>query len=78
MESEGPVVNARLFRQNLLAAGYQELEISGLHAAQVQEFPANHKDPFDRILVAQAVVEGLLLLTSDRTMARYPGPIQKV
>ena len=77
-ERDAPVVDAGLFRQNLLTTGYRELEITGLHAAQVQRLPSIHKDPFDRILVAQAMVEGLLLLTSDRALAQYPGPIQKV
>jgi len=37
-----------------------------------------HKDPFDRLLIAQAMVEGILLLTVDKQVARYPGPIRKV
>ena len=78
MDRNSPIVDARAFRQGLLANGYQELPIDGLHSAQVQDLPSLHKDPFDRILVAQALVEGLLLLTSDRMVARYPGPIQKV
>ena len=40
--------------------------------------PPVHRDPFDRILVAQALVEGLTLVTSDATVARYPGPILRV
>lgn len=78
LDRNSPIVDARIFRENLLANGYQELAISGLHAAQVQDLPNIHKDPFDRMIVAQAMIEGLLLLTSDRTVARYPGPIQKV
>jgi PIN domain nuclease of toxin-antitoxin system len=78
LDRNSPTVDARTFRENLLANGYRELPINGLHAAQVQDLPSLHKDPFDRILVAQAMVEGLLLLTSDRMVARYPGPIQKV
>ena len=39
---------------------------------------AIHKDPFDRILVVQATVEGIMLVTSDSLVARYPGPIQLV
>jgi len=78
MDRNSSMVDARAFRQDLLANGYQELSINGLHAAQVQDLPNLHKDPFDRIMVAQALVEGLLLLTSDRLVARYPGQIQKV
>ena len=37
-----------------------------------------HKDPFDRILIAQAMVEGITLLTADAAIAKYPGPIRKV
>jgi PIN domain nuclease of toxin-antitoxin system len=40
--------------------------------------PPIHKDPFDRVLVAQAESEGALLLTSDEIVARYPGPVRKV
>jgi PIN domain nuclease of toxin-antitoxin system len=78
LERDSSIVDARVFRQNLLANGYLELAINGLHSAHIQELPKIHKDPFDRILVAQALVEGMLLLTSDRMVARYPGPIQKV
>lgn len=78
LNRNAPMVDAHAFRQNLLANGYQELSINGLHSAQVQDLPNLHKDPFDRIMIAQALVEGLLLLTSDRMVARYPGPIQKV
>ena len=78
LDRNSPMVDARDFRQGLLANGYRELPIDGLHSAQVQNLPNLHRDPFDRILVAQALVEGLLLLTSDRMVSRYPGPIQKV
>ena len=66
-----------LHRQ-LLNNGYLELPISSAHAAAVQGLPPIHKDPFDRILVAQATVEGITLLTTDRKVTRYPGPIRKV
>jgi PIN domain nuclease of toxin-antitoxin system len=48
------------------------------HALAVDALPLLHKDPFDRMLIAQAQVEGMVLLTSDAQMARYPGAIQKV
>jgi PIN domain nuclease of toxin-antitoxin system len=48
------------------------------HALAIQELPPLHKDPFDRLLIAQAMVEGIMLLTSDRQVAKYPGPIRKV
>jgi PIN domain nuclease of toxin-antitoxin system len=40
--------------------------------------PTIHKDPFDRLLVAQATVEGITLLTIDSLVAKYPGPIRTV
>jgi PIN domain nuclease of toxin-antitoxin system len=71
-------LDVRLFRRNLLANGYKELPIMSEHAIAVQDLPQIHKDPFDRLLIAQATVEGILLLTADRQIAKYPGPIRKV
>lgn len=71
-------LNAGLLRRALLDNGYQELPISGAHAAAVSLLPPIHKDPFDRLLVAQASVEGITLLTADTGVAAYPGPIQLV
>lgn len=65
-----------LLRLRLLESGYTELPISGPHAVAVAGLPWIHKDPFDRLLVAQAIVEGVDLLTVDRQLARYPGPIR--
>jgi PIN domain nuclease of toxin-antitoxin system len=58
--------------------GYRELPIIGEHAAVVATLPMLHKDPFDRLLIAQASVEGIVLLTTDRVVAQYPGPIRRV
>jgi PIN domain nuclease of toxin-antitoxin system len=52
--------------------------VAGNHAAATAHLPPLHRDPFDRLLVAQALAEGVLLLTSDETVARYPGPIRLV
>ena len=52
--------------------------MSSAHAVAIDGLPAIHKDPFDRILVAQATVEGIMLLTSDALLARYSGPIKLV
>lgn len=71
-------VDARVFRRALLDKGYQELAISSAHAVHLPGLPALHKDPFDRMLVAQATAEGITLLTSDSVVAAYPGPIQLV
>ncbi len=67
-----------LLRRGLLDNGYGELPITSEHTAAVINLPSIHKDPFDRLLVAQAIVEGVTLLTSDERMADYQGPIRKV
>jgi PIN domain nuclease of toxin-antitoxin system len=64
--------------EGLLDNGYIELPVLGKHAAEVNALPFIHKNPFDRLLIAQAIVEGITLLTVDATVARYPGPIRKV
>ena len=71
-------VEPHLLRRSLLDAEYVELPITGEHAAAVRGLPMIHKDPFDRMLVAQAMFEGMLLLTVDRTIASYSGPIRLV
>ena len=71
-------VDARLLRRGLLDNGYRELAITSEHAVMVESLPAIHKDPFDRILVAQSMVEGITLLTMDPLVARYPAPVQKL
>ena len=71
-------VDVRLFRRGLLDNGYQELPVSSAHAVCLDALPDLHKDPFDRMLVAQACAEGIMLLTSDAVVARYPGPVQLV
>ena len=71
-------VDARLLRRGLLDNGYSELPIGSEHAVAIDNLSALHKDPFDRILVAQAMVEGIILLSSDAMVAQYPGSIQKV
>jgi len=68
----------RLLRRGLLDNGYGELPITSEHAVAVDGLPPIHKDPFDRILVAQASVEGIALLTADPVVAQYPGPVQRV
>ena len=71
-------VDARLLRRGLIENGYTELEIKAEHALAVDTLPAIHKDPFDRILVAQSMAEGILLLTADPQVALYPGPVRKI
>jgi len=71
-------VDARVLRRSLLDNGYQELPISSEHAVFIDSLPPLHKDPFDRILVAQATCEGITLLTADAVLAQYPGPVRQV
>ena len=68
----------RVLRRAMLDDGYEELPVLGQHAVEVDSLPPIHKDPFDRILIAQAMVEGITLLTADPVIAQYPGPIRKV
>jgi PIN domain nuclease of toxin-antitoxin system len=62
----------------LIDNGYGELPVTSAHAVAVDSLPSIHKDPFDRILVAQATVEGIALLTADAVVAQYPGPVKLV
>ncbi len=70
-------VDARLLKRGLLDND-QELSISSEHASTTEGLPPLHKDPFDRLLLAQAITEGVTLLTSDATVAGYPAPVRKV
>jgi PIN domain nuclease of toxin-antitoxin system len=71
-------VDPRLLRRGLLNNAYRELAVTGEHAIAVRELPPLHKDPFDRMLVAQSIVEGITLLTADPLVAQYPGPVLRV
>ncbi|OWJ66994.1 type II toxin-antitoxin system VapC family toxin [Inquilinus limosus] len=71
-------VNPHLLRRGLLDNGYVELAVTGAHAAAVMGLPDHHKDPFDRLLVAQATIEGVTLVTADARLAGYPGPVLRV
>jgi len=71
-------VDAAVLRRGLIENGYLELPVSGDHAVAVATLPGLHKDPFDRLLVAQAQVAGITLLTADPQVAAYPGPIRQV
>ena len=70
--------DARLLRRGLLDNGYDELAITSEHAVALDGLPPIHKDPFDRMLIAQSMVEGITLLTADPLVAQYPAPIRKV
>jgi PIN domain nuclease of toxin-antitoxin system len=71
-------VDARRLRRGLLDNGYAELPITSEHAISTDQLAHTHKDPIDRILLAQAMVEGMTLVTNDRKLATYPGPVRKV
>ncbi len=64
-----------VLRRNLLDNGYVELPILASHALTVAKLPLVHRDPFDRILLAQAIAEGFVLLTADAIVARYPASV---
>jgi len=71
-------VDPRLLRRGLLENGYADLPVTGEHAVALDGLPPIHKDPLDRILIAQAMAEGIALLTVEPLVARYPGPIRKM
>jgi PIN domain nuclease of toxin-antitoxin system len=71
-------VDARVVRRALLDAGYIELPVTSGHAVGVGQLPWHHNDPFDRLLLAQATVEGMPLLTADSALARYAAPVRLV
>ena len=69
-------VDPRLLRRGLLENGYTELPVASSHAVATDLLPAINSDPFDRMLMAQAQIEGVTLLTLDPVIGRYPGPIR--
>ena len=64
--------------RRLLSDPRHELPITSDHAVSVDSLPALHKDPFDRLLLAQALCEGITLVTADSQLAKYEGPIRRV
>ena len=71
-------VDLRLLRRGLLDNGFEQLSITAEHTLAVAELPPLHRDPFDRMLLAQSIVEGVTLLTADPVVAQYPAPVRKV
>jgi PIN domain nuclease of toxin-antitoxin system len=71
-------LDTRMLRRELIERGYQELSVTSEHAVYTENLAPHHKDPFDRILIAQATVEGITLLTADNMVARYGGSVQKI
>ena len=71
-------VEPRRLRRALIDNGWRELAITSEHAVATLSLPPIHKDPFDRMLLAQAHVEGLTLVTSDEIVAQYPGQVRRL
>ncbi|MCK9513855.1 MAG: type II toxin-antitoxin system VapC family toxin [Pigmentiphaga sp.] len=71
-------VDPRLLRRGLLDNHYEELVITSEHVVSVGSLPPIHSDPFDRLLIAQAMSEGITLLTADSRVGEYPGAIRQV
>lgn len=68
-------IDPRLLRRGPVENGYTELPVTGDHALTADLLPPLHKDPFDRLLVAQALAEGSSLVTANAQLSAYPGDI---
>ncbi len=68
--------SVKLVREGALNSGFLELPINGTHAETLEALPFHHKDPFDRIIVAQALTEPMRLLTGDNTLRAYSDLVQ--
>lgn len=71
-------VDPRLLRRGLLDNGYLELPITHQHVLSLKGLEPHHRDPFDRILIAQSVAEGITLVTTDPVVAQYAGLVTQV
>ncbi|PZX09791.1 PIN domain nuclease of toxin-antitoxin system [Palleronia aestuarii] len=71
-------IDGSLLRRSCLDAGYVELPVTGLHALTIADLPPLHRDPFDRLLVAQSRAEGMTLITADTQVAEYGGRIDLI
>ena len=71
-------VDLAVLRRNLLDSGYEEITINSAHTIGVDALPNIHKDPFDRMLIAQTTVEGVMLMTADSVVAEYPVAVVRV
>jgi PIN domain nuclease of toxin-antitoxin system len=71
-------IDAGALRAGLLANDYSELPMEGRHVLTLRQLPDLHRDPFDRMLLAQANADGLTLVTSDRVLAGYGGMVRLV
>lgn len=69
--AKGFYVDGKMLRRGLLENGYHEIHITSEHAITVESLPPIHKDPFDRILIAQAIHEGIYFVTVDQMIKAY-------
>lgn len=72
------IVDISMLRRQLLLHSYEELNLISAHTIAFAELRPKHKDPFDRMLLAQAICEQLTLVTSDDVLRRYDGPVLRV
>ncbi len=72
------VADTGAIRETLEENGFHELAVSAQHAVAVARLPSIHGDPFDRMLIAQAITEPMALITTDERLASYPGTIEVV
>ncbi len=72
------VADTAAIRDTLEANGFHELQVAAEHAVAVSSLPPIHADPFDRMLVAQSIVEPMALITSDERLAAYAATIEVV
>jgi PIN domain nuclease of toxin-antitoxin system len=78
LKREDFCTDPHVLRRGLLDNGYIELPITSAHTAAIDTLPPIHKDPFDRLLIAQSIIEGITLLTVDTLVAQYQGSIRLV
>jgi PIN domain nuclease of toxin-antitoxin system len=71
-------INAALLRQEAIASGLREITVLGPHAVAIGKLPWHHRDPFDRMLVAQAATEPMRLITNDALLAAYGDCVEVV
>jgi len=72
------MVEPRRLRSALLESGYEELDLTAQHALAVADLPRHHGDPFDRMLITQAKLEGLPFFSADRVLKKYGDPVRLV
>lgn len=72
------VVDPHKLRRELIALEFDEFQVTADHTLATMALPLLHSDPFDRLLIAQAMTENCTLLTADKAVSCYPGPIEQV